>query len=159
MSLRNGLLKTILPLKLLYWIKVLSLRKMLTLFPGERLKALFSEHLKKWPESSPVSLRNSIFKTIFPLKLCIDSKLCLLGEWLNSLPPQGLHKWNRSSPASSRKGLFKTILPLKLSHQLKALSPGRIAWSSVSLRPEQWLCRMRLPQCHWWTAFSRPPSH
>ena len=41
-----------------------------------------------------------------------------------------------------RNGHFKIILPLKLSDWLKALSPGRIAWCSISLIPEKLLCRI-----------------
>ena len=80
--------------------------------------------------SSPVSQRNSLFKTILLLKLLYwpqnsaswenGSKVCLPKTWTNELT----EKWP-----------FQDIMPLKLSYWLEAMSPGRTAWSLVSLRP------------------------
>ena len=81
---------------------------------GERLKTLSPHNLNKWAKSSPVPLRNGLFKTILPLKLCITLKLCL--------PENGLKFfWEKGIKAPSPWNL-KNELSLSQCHHQMAIS-------------------------------------
>ena len=154
MSLRNGLFNTILPLKLSYWHKALSPMRTAQSFVSwyNDLKLCLPNtwtnevSLPSSTEKEPFQGKFATYTTILT-QSCIcqenSSKICLLGEWLEALSLQYLNKWAKSSPVLLRNSTFNTILPLKtivltqscdLPEQLEALSPGRMAKSSVTLR-------------------------
>ena len=142
-SLLNTLFKTVVQVKLSYW-----------------LKALFPERTEQWTcraESSPVLLTNGLLKTIFLSKTIISThqSSAFLGELSNECaeafsvsPTNNLFKtifWAKLSPQrlcfpvpmnneheefSSvllRNSLFKTIFWVKLSYWLtEAMSPRRM---------------------------------
>ena len=100
----------------------------------------------------PVSVVNALYKTTFWLGP---------SYWINELCLQW-HLNNERKEASSVspiQGLFKTTLSLELWYQTKALSPERLAQSSVSQEAWNEHAEMRLPQCQWCRAFSRPLYH
>ena len=107
--------------------------------------------LKKWLKSSKCHYEVSFLRQFSHWNYHINSKLCIPGEWPKALSSKDLNNEHadQASPMSLKNGLFKSIYHLKL-YQLKALSPGRMAQSSVSQKMplgsaspghEQWMCR------------------
>ena len=110
-----------------------------------------------WAEASPGSLMNGLFKIIFPLKLSC---------WLKGLSPRRMAQsclpkaWTMNMqswvfPSVTTHGRFKTIFHLKIlcwckvclqGEQLEVPSPRIKSQSSVSLKPEQWMCRAEASQ-------------
>ena len=130
MSATNGLSKTIFQIKLSYGLHELCL-----------LGDLNNEYAG---QSSPVSIMNSLFKTIFQVKVLYQfDEVYLQGN---------LNKWAKASPVLLMHRLFKTTFSLKLLYWLKAMSPGRTVWSSLSRDLNNEHAEPKFPHGHWLTS-------
>ena len=113
-------------------------------------------YLNKQAESSPVSLRNSLFKTILQLKLSYQLKAESPGRMAQALYPWDLNKWD-AFPSVNKKCPFQDYIATKTI---------QLTWSSVSQKnsmklclPQTWTNEPSLPQCQWEMVFSRPSCH
>ena len=166
-SMRNGLFKTILPLKLSNQLKAAAPGRMAQSFVSlrpEQMNWVFPSITGKWPSQDHLST-----KTIVLMQSCISqkncAKLCLPREWLKALAslkpepmswvfPSVTEKWPFQNHLSTKSVYSKLLL---LGEHFKALSSQRTAQSSVS--PKTWTNELSLPQCHWEMAFSKPSWH
>ena len=169
-SSRNGLFKTILPLKLLFWLKALSAEK-----KAQRSVSwendLKPHLLRIWTNelSLPKCHQEMAFSRPYShLNYHVNSKLCLLREWLKAWSTGskaqssaflGLEQMSWVFPSATVELPFQNHLAIKISYWLETLSPRRMAWSLSSPRLNNDCAEMRLSQCHWQTAFSRLSSH